>query len=95
MIVMSHCKILNYKDKDINLPNCKHSDKSSLFCVLYREPFSFDEFLNNKFSAKYFSGSWWSNNELLIKDESGNLVTWNVVDQTCKYLEMCCLIRIL
>jgi len=50
------------------------------------EPFSFDEFLNNKFSAKYFRGSWWSNNELLIKDESGNLVTWNVVDQTSKIL---------
>ena len=65
------------------------------FCFIYREPFSFDEFLNNKFSAKYFRGSWWSNNELLIKDESGNLVTWNVVDQTCKYLEMCCLIRVL
>ena len=52
--------------------------------LFFREPFTFDEFLNNKFSAKYFRGSWWSNTELLIKDDFGNLVTWNVVDQTCK-----------
>ena len=55
-----------------------------LLSFIFREPFTFDEFLNNKFSAKYFRGSWWSNTELLIKDDFGNLVTWNVVDQTCK-----------
>ena len=49
-----------------------------------REPFTFDEFLDNTYSAKTFRGEWWSNTELLVKDEFGNLITWNVSDQTSR-----------
>ena len=49
-----------------------------------REPFTFDEFLDNTYAAKTFRGEWWSNTELLVKDEFGNLITWNVSDQTSK-----------
>ena len=55
------------------------------FILYVREPFTFEEFLGNKFSARRFSGTWWSNTELLVKDDEGNLVTWNVTDQTSKF----------
>ena len=50
-----------------------------------REPFTFEEFLSNEYSARSFRGSWWSNTELLVKDDFGNLVTWNVTDQTSMF----------
>ena len=34
-----------------------------------REGITFEEYITGKFSAKYFNGSWWSENELQWKDQ--------------------------
>ena len=55
----------------------------------YRSPFTFDEFLDGTFRPRSFTGSWWSNTELLIKDREGNLITWDIITQKGMFLEDC------
>eukprot|EP00095_Tigriopus_kingsejongensis_P006635 maker-scaffold1179_size56971-snap-gene-0.18 protein:Tk06635 transcript:maker-scaffold1179_size56971-snap-gene-0.18-mRNA-1 annotation:"hypothetical protein DAPPUDRAFT_307138" len=43
-----------------------------------KEPITFDEYLSGKFSARTFSGQWWSRNEIQYKNPNGDLVLWDV-----------------